>query len=179
MKCFSKWVWALVVTALLAGTTMAAEAVATGKVKSINADKKEFVLTDPAGKDFTLKLGDAVVINRGGKETTSDLKAGDAVSVLYDKGVLTWTAEYILVQDGTNQNCELVHGTIKSYDPSKKQLALAGHSKEWTFAMGDAKVRLNMQEGKADDVKIGDNAVAIVETIGDKATLKSLMVERK
>jgi hypothetical protein len=179
MKCFSKWVCALVATALLAGTTMAGEAVATGKVKSINADKKEFVLTDPAGKDFTLKLGDAVVINRGGKETTSDLNAGDAVSVLYDKGVLTWTAEYILVQGGTNKNCELVHGTIKSYDPGKKQLAFAGHAKEWTFAMGDAKVRLNMQESKADDVKIGDNAVAIVETIGDKSTLKSLMVERK
>jgi hypothetical protein len=179
MKCFSKWVCALVATALLAGTTMAGEAVATGKVKSINADKKEFVLTDPAGKDFTLKLGDAVVINRGGKETTSDLKAGDAVSVMYDKGVLTWTAEYILVQDGTNKNCELVHGTIKSYDPSKKQLAFAGQAKEWTFAMGDAKVRLNMQESKADDLKIGDNAVAIVETIGDKSALKSLMVERK
>jgi hypothetical protein len=179
MKCFSKWVCALVATALLAGATMAGEAVATGKVKAINADKKEFVLTDPAGKDFTLKLGDAVVINRGGKETTSDLKAGDAVSVMYDKGVLTWTAEYILVQDGTNKNCELVHGTIKSYDPSKKQLAFAGHAKEWTFAMGDAKVRLNMQESKVDDVKIGDNAIAVVETIGDKSTLKSLMVERK
>jgi hypothetical protein len=93
--------------------------------------------------------------------------------------VLTWTAEYILVQEGTNKNCELVHGTIKSYDPSKKQLAFDGHGKEWTFSTGDAKVRLNMQESKVDDVKIGDNAVAIVETIGDKSTLKSLMVERK
>jgi hypothetical protein len=179
MKCFSKWVCALVATALLAGTTMAGEAVATGKVKTINADKKEFVLTDPAGKDFTVKLGDAVVINRGGKETSSDLKAGDAVSVLYDKGVLTWTSEYILVQEGTNKNCEMVHGTIKSYDPSKKQLAFEGHGKEWTFAMGDAKVRLNMQESKVDDVKIGDNAAAIVEMMGDKATLKSLLIERK
>jgi hypothetical protein len=170
----------LVATALFAGATMAAEAVSTGKVKSINADKKEFVLTDSANKDFTVKLGDAVVINRGGKETSSDLKAGDAVSVVYDKGVLTWTAEYILVQEGTNKNCDLVHGTIKSYDPSKKQLAFDGHGgKEWTFSMGDAKVRLNMQESKVDDVRIGDNAIAIVETNGDKATLKSLMVVRK
>ena len=59
---------------------------AAGKIKGVNANKKEFVLTDSAGKDGTIKLGDNVVINRGGKESQSDLNAGDAVNVCYDKG---------------------------------------------------------------------------------------------
>ena len=71
----------------LAGTAVAADAIAAGKVKAINADKKEFVLTDSAGKDWTIKLGDNVIINRGGKESQSDLKAGDPVNVCYDKGL--------------------------------------------------------------------------------------------
>jgi hypothetical protein len=45
--------------------------------------------------------------------------------------------------------------------------------------MGDAKVRLNKQAGKVEDIKIGENALAIVEKVGDKETLKSLMIERK
>jgi hypothetical protein len=180
MKSFSKWICALVAIALLAGTTMAAEAVAVGKVKAINADKKEFVLTDAAGKDFTVKLGDAVVINRGGKESQSDLKTGDAVSVMYDKGVLTWTAEYILVQEGTNKTCELAHGAFKGYDADKKHLSFTdAGGKELTFAMGDAKVRLNKEDGKIEDMKIGDKTLVILDKSGDKTTLRSVMVVRK
>src|ERR1700683_5608313 len=123
MKSFSKWVIALAATVLLAGTSTAADTVATGKVKSINADKKDMVLTDAAGKDWTIKLGDKVLINRDGKESPSDLKAGDPVSVCYDKGLLTWTAHYILVQEGANKNLNLVYGSVKSYDADKKQLA--------------------------------------------------------
>ena len=122
MKSFSKWFSAMAAVVLLAGPAVAADAIAAGKVKAINADKKEFVLTDSAGKDWTIKLGDNVVINRGGKESKSDLNAGDTVNVCYDKGLLTWTAHYILVQEGDTKNCELVHGTVKSYDADKKQV---------------------------------------------------------
>jgi hypothetical protein len=44
--------------------------------------------------------------------------------------------------------------------------------------MGDAKVRLNKADSKVENVKIGDHALAIVEKIGDKETLKCLMVQR-
>src|SRR2546421_12295516 len=76
MKSFSKWFSALAVVALLSGTAAAADSVSGGKVKSINAAKKTFVLTDGAGKDHTLKFGDNLVINRDGRESQSDLKDG-------------------------------------------------------------------------------------------------------
>jgi hypothetical protein len=45
--------------------------------------------------------------------------------------------------------------------------------------MGDAKVSLNTKDAKVEDVKIGDTVLAIVETKGDKVTLKSVMIDRK
>lgn len=175
-----KWVCAVVAVVLLAGPVAAADVVAAGKVKAINADKKEFVLTDAAGKEAKYKLGDTVIINSGGKETKSDLNVGDMVNVCYDKGLLTWTVHYILVQEGDSKNWELVRGSVKSYDADKKQLAFTDAAgKESTFAMGDAKVRLNKEASKVEDIKIGDHALAIVEKKGDKATLRSLMVDRK
>lgn len=174
-----KWVGATVAVVLLAGTSAAAETVAAGKVKEIHADKKEFVLTDSAGKDWKFKIGDKVVINRGGKESQSDLKAGDPVNVMYNKGVLTWTAHYILVQEGDTKNCELMSGAVKSYDGDKKQLAFTDEErKDRTLDLGDAKVRLNMNPSKAADIKIGDRVLAIVEKTGDSLALKALMIER-
>lgn len=178
--CFSKWFMAVAAIVLLAGTSVAADTIGTGKVKAINSDKKEFVLTDGADKDTTYKLDDNVVINRAGKESKSDLKVGDAVNLCYDKGLVTWTAHYILVQEGDSKNFGLVRGTIKSYDAEKKQLAFtSAQGKEMTFPMGATKVRLNKEASKAEDIKIGDTALAIIETDGDKETLKCLMVNRK
>jgi hypothetical protein len=180
MKAFTQWFCAMAAIVLLAGPAVAADAVAAGKVKAINSDKKEFVLTDSAGKDWTIKLGDSVVINRGGKESQSDLNAGDLINVCYDKGILTWTAHYILVQEGDTKNCVLVHGTVKNYDADKKELTLtAPKGKDWIFLIGAAKVRLNKEDSKIGDVKIGDHALTIVETVGDGTTLKCLMIERK
>jgi hypothetical protein len=171
---------AMAAIVLLAGPAVADDAIAAGKVKGVNAEKKDFVLTDTAGKDWTIKLGDATVINRGGKESQSDLNAGDAVNVCYDKGVLTWTARYILVQDGNTKNCELVHGTLKNYDVDKKQVTFTDRQdKDWTFPMGNAKVRLNKEDSRIEDAKIGDRALAIVDREGDSTTLKCLMFEHK
>ncbi len=179
MKSSMKWVSAVAAIVLLAGSAMAAEAIAIGKVKGVNADKKEVVLTDTDGKDQTFKLGANVVINRGGKESKSDLNAGDAVNILYDKGLVTWTARYILVQEGDTKDCQLMHGTFKGYDTDKKEFSFTAGGKDATFAMGDAKVRLNKEDGKIEDIKIGDRTVVIVEKSGDKTTLKAVMVERK
>jgi Cu/Ag efflux protein CusF len=179
MKSISQWLCAMGAFVMLAGPAMAADTIAAGKIKAVNAEKKDIVLTDSDGKDWTIKLGDNVVINRGGKESQSDLNAGDPVNVCYDKGLLTWTAHYILVQEGNTKDCELVHGTVKNYDVDKKQVTFTDHrDKNWTFPMGDAKVRLNREDSKIQDIKIGDSALAIVEKTGDSTTLKCLMVER-
>lgn len=179
MKSFSKWFSALAAFVLLAGSAVAGDAIAAGKVKGVHADKKEFVLTDSAGKDWTIKLGDTVIINRGGKESQSDLNAGDLVNVCYDKGLLAWTAHYILVQEGDAKNRELLHGSVKNYDTDKKEVTFTDEAKDWTFPIGHAKVRLNREDSEVGDIKIGDKVLAIVEKIGEGTTLKCLMIERK
>ncbi|MGA2062427.1 MAG: hypothetical protein ABSG67_18240 [Thermoguttaceae bacterium] len=180
MKSFSKWGSALAVLFLLAGTAMGSDALATGKIKGINANKGEFVLTDSAGKDVTFKLSDKVVVNRGGKESKSDLKAGDAVNVSYDKGLATSTAKYILVQEGDRKKWDLAQGSFKSYDATKKEIICTdAQGKDCTYAMGDAKVRMNNKKAKVEDIKIGEHVLCIIPQIaGDKKTLQALMFER-
>jgi len=179
MNSFSKCVSALVPIVLLAGTASAADAISSGKVKTIDAEKKVFVLTDAAGKDWKIKLANNVVINRGGKETEGDLHENDHVHVWYDKGTFTWTAHYILVQEGGAKNRWLMHGTVKNYDADKKELTFTSQASNWTFPMGDVKVRLNREDSKIGHIKIGDKALAIVEKIGEVTTLECLMIERK
>jgi hypothetical protein len=177
--CLKNWLSATLAIALLASSAAAADTVAAGKIKSINADNKTFVLTDSADKDFTFKLSDHMVVNRAGKESKSDLKAGDAINVCYDKGILTWTAHYILVQEGTSKTCELIRGNVKGYDAEKKELAFTDEVKKTsTYSMGKAMVRLNMEDAKIESINIGDHALLIVDTIKGTPTLQSVMVQR-
>jgi len=199
MRSFSKWGSALAVLFLLAGTVMGSDALATGKIKGINADKSEFVLTDSAGKDVTFTFGDMVVVNRGGTESKSDLKAGDAVKVSYNKGLASSTAKYILVQEGDSKKWDLAQGNFKSYDADKKEIICTdAQGKDCTYAMGDAKVRRckmgdakvrmnkkevkeakEAKEAKVEDIKIGDHVLCIIlPPEGDKTTLHALMFER-
>jgi hypothetical protein len=180
MKSFTKWFSGPVALVLLASTVAASDTIIAGKIKSINAGKKEFVLTDGASKDHTFELGAAVVISHDGKESPSDLKANDTVSVCYDKGTLTWTAHYILVQEGNAKNFQLRHGSFKNYDSDKKTFTYTdAEGKDWTYAMNGANVRLNMQPSKIEDLKIGDATLAVVDEVGAKTTLKDLMGSRK
>jgi len=177
--CSTKWLSATLAIALCASTASAADTVASGKVKSINPDNKTFVLTDSANKDFTFKFGDNLTVNRAGKESKSDLKTGDAINVAYDKGILTWTANYILVQEGTAKNSELVRGNVKSYDTTKKELTFTNEDKKDSiYPIGTAHVRLNMTDTPIANVRIGDHALLIVDRVEGKTTLQSLMVDR-
>jgi Cu/Ag efflux protein CusF len=175
----TKWLSATLAVALLASTAAAADTVTSGKIKSINADNKTFVLTDSADKDHTFHLGDKLVVNRAGKESKSDLKAGDTINVCYDPGVFTWTAHYILVQEGASKDCELIRGNVKGYDVDKKELTFTNETKkDATYSMGKAMVRLNMEDAKIESIKIGDHALLIVDTVKGTATLRSVMVDR-
>ena len=177
MSSFSKSDVATVPTASPAGT--AARNFSTGKVKSVNADNKEFVLADGGGKEWTFRLGGDVVINRGGKEGATDLKAGDAVVVCSANGTTSGTAHYILVKEGDTKDCKLVRGTFKNYDAAKREFTYSEKGdQDKTYSMGDANVRLNMKASRIEDIKSGDNTLAIVEWVGDKVNVKSLMFSR-
>jgi Cu/Ag efflux protein CusF len=178
MMCLSKWLSATVAIAVFAGAAAAADTTLGGKIKSTNPEKKTFVVTTD-DKDNTFSFDDQLVVNRDGKETKSDLKVGDSIAVCYDKGLTTWTAHYILVQEGKSKKCDLIQGNVKGYDADKKELSFTNLSKQTTaYSMGKAPVRLNMEDSKIEDVKIGDNVLIVVEKEDGKEILRSVMVKR-
>jgi hypothetical protein len=174
-----KWLGAALAIMLSGNVVSAAEAISAGTIKSVNSENKTFVLTDSADKDSTFAIGEKMVVNRAGKESKSDLKVGDVINVSYAKGILHWTADYVLVQEGATQKSELIRGTIKSYDAATKELSFCNEAKkDTTYGMGSATVRLNMADMKIDNVKIGDHALLIVNVVDGASTLKCLMVDR-
>jgi len=80
---FSTVFLGVLVLVLLLGLAMPAVAdEAKGKVKSVDGDKNQFVMTDAAGKDLTIHLnkdGKVFINDKQGKLT--DLQAGDEVAV--------------------------------------------------------------------------------------------------
>ena len=172
---------AVAVMMLLARTATGADDLAAGKVKSVDAENKKFVLTDPtAGKEWTFKFGDKFLINRGGQESQGDLKVNDAVLIHYDKGVVNWTAKYIVVQEGDSMHWTMAHGAFKGYDSASKELTFTdAEGKDMKYAMGDAAVRLNYEKSTIGDIKIGDHVLAVLETGGERPMVKFLIAERE
>src|SRR5947209_12217455 len=82
-----KWLLVVLTLAFLAGlATPAVAAEAKGKIKSVTADKKEFVLTDKDGKDWDFTLGDDAKVRLGDKDIKlNELKKGDEVTITYEK----------------------------------------------------------------------------------------------
>ena len=72
-----------------------------------------------------------------------------------------------------------MHGTVKSYDADKKQLAFTDKAKDWTFAMGDAKVRLNKEDSKIEQHQDRRQGARDRRKDRGRTTLKCLMIERK
>jgi hypothetical protein len=71
---------------MLCQTRLALADEAKGKIKAVNADKKEFVLTDTNNKDWTFELTKDAKLTCDDKPCTlADLKAGDRVTIMYEK----------------------------------------------------------------------------------------------
>jgi hypothetical protein len=73
----SKWFAVLVLPGLLAsGTAQAGEdiQIARGKIKSVMADKLEFVVVDQNDKQVQLALGENALIHPGDRTLTEDLR---------------------------------------------------------------------------------------------------------
>ena len=159
---------------------LAGDQIAQGTVKTVQADKMEFIVTDPDGKDNTFTLGESFVINRDNMENKNYLKSGAVVNVLYDKGLLKWTTNYILVHGNQNKNLELGRGSIKNYKPDKQVVMVTDlNSKDWTFHTGkDTKVHLNKEASKLVNFTLGDTATLLYEKMGDKFVAKAI-IERK
>lgn len=179
MKSLTKWILIAVAAALTAGGAAAADTIAAGTVKSIDSDKKTFVLTDTANKEHMFKIGDKFVVNRAGDVSKGGLKAGDAVNVCYEDSDTPWVSHYVLVQEGDSKGSMLIRGKVKGYDAEKKELTFTSDAKEnGTYALGEAKVSFKGEDAKIGNVKIGDAAMLIVQTTDGKLTVKCIMVDR-
>jgi hypothetical protein len=81
--------WFPVVLALAVLVAFAAPLLADetkGKIKSVSADKKEFVMTDNTGKDWEFTLTDQGKLTLGDKDIQfNELKEGDQVTITYEK----------------------------------------------------------------------------------------------
>ena len=77
-------VFALVAVFALAGSALAADA--KGKIKTVTADKNQFVMNDADGKAWTINAAKDCKIQLNDKEAKlSDLQADDEVTVTYEK----------------------------------------------------------------------------------------------
>ncbi len=94
--------WTLVVLALAFVLALSAPAFAEdakGTIKSVTADKNEFVLTDNLQKDLTFHLdAKAKVIINDKEGTLSDLKKGDEASVTWENKNGKMTASQVTVK---------------------------------------------------------------------------------
>jgi hypothetical protein len=76
----------LVLALLLVLATPAPAAQTNGKIKSVDGDKNEFVMTDDLGKDWTFTLDkEGKVFINDKRAKIADLKAGDKADVTYQK----------------------------------------------------------------------------------------------
>jgi len=75
---------AIALVALLASPLLATNVV--GTVKTVNADQKQFVLTDQNGRDWTIQLGQNAQIQNGtnNQAKLKDLRPGQTVTVNYE-----------------------------------------------------------------------------------------------
>lgn len=164
---------------LLARTATAADELAAGKIKSMDADSKKFVVTDSAGKDSTFTFADKYMVNRGGNESKGELNVGDAVLIHFDKGLVNWSAKYILVQEGESMNWAMNHGNFKGYDSTTKHLTFTNpEGGEVKVALGNAAVQLNFEKADVSELKIGDHVLVINDGQGKPDSLKFLIAER-
>jgi biopolymer transport protein ExbD len=76
----------LCVALVLAFSMPALAAEAKGTIKTVTADKHEFVLADANAKDWTIHLNkDGKVLINDKESKLSDLQASDEVTVIYEK----------------------------------------------------------------------------------------------
>jgi hypothetical protein len=94
--------WTLVVLALAFVLALSAPVLAEdakGMIKSVTADKNEFVLTDNNQKDHTFHLAaKAKVIINDKESTLSDLKKGDEATVTWESKNGKMTASQVTVK---------------------------------------------------------------------------------
>jgi Cu/Ag efflux protein CusF len=149
--------------------------VTQGKIKSVTADKKEFVFTDKDGKDWTMVVADDARIRLADKDLKlNDLKAGEEVAIIYEKKGDKLMAHAV-------SNGDVTRGKVKSASADTKEVVFTDKDgKDWTLTLADgARIRLSDKDAKVTDLKAGDQVDIIYEKKGDKLIAKEICSEKK
>jgi hypothetical protein len=180
MKLFRQLFGVTLGLTVLTGNLAAEESITTGKVKSIQSEKREFILTEHSGKERTVKLDENVIIHRGGREGQGELKVNDAVCVSHETNELVLTAKHILIQEGESSHWILDHGYVKSIDAEKKEIVYTDDKGvNRTYSTIDVTAYVNRAAVKVESIKNGERVLALLRKGGDQTSLKSLYVTRK
>jgi Cu/Ag efflux protein CusF len=176
-----KWLHLSLALALV--VVVASPALATVKIKSVSPDQKQLVVTDKDGKDWTYHATDNMKIfmpgNKEGK--LSDLKAGEDISLLWEKRGEQFFADAILLQQGDLKDAMLAQGTVKKVDASNNQVMVTDRdNKEWTYHFTDkGRVTLGTKQGKLSDLKDNDKVIVVYEKKGDQYLVRDICAERR
>jgi hypothetical protein len=162
---------------------VASPALAMVKIKSVAADQKQITATDKDGKDWTFTATDNVKIflpdNKGGK--VSDLKAGQEITLLWEKRGEHLFTNAILLQEGDLKDAHLAAGTIKKVNAGRNRIMVADpDNKQFTYHFADnGKVTLGTKTGKLSDLKDGDKVIVVYEKKSDQFMARDICVERQ
>ena len=179
MKQF-KWIGAILAVAMVVVLVSPVFAIeARGRIKSIDNDKNEMTMTTSDNKTLTFRFKEDVKVKlNDGNKKLSDLKAGDEVTVTYERVGENLNVSQIVARRG--QNIEAT-GTVKSIDTAKKEFSMStDDNKTLKFRFNDdVKVQLNDKTGKLSDMKVGDMVRVQYSRDGDDLRVSEISVRRK
>jgi Cu/Ag efflux protein CusF len=157
-------------------------ALAAVKIKSVNADQKQITVTDQDNKDWTYTLTDNAKIflpdNKEGK--LNDLKAGQNISLLWEKRGDHYFTNAILLQEGDLRDAMLTEGTVKRVNAGQNEVVVSDkNNKDWTYhLMDNAKVSVGTRTGKLTDLKDGNQVVIVYQKKDNTYQVRDICTQR-
>jgi hypothetical protein len=168
----------LAVLAAAADPAAAAEKPARGTVKSVAADLRQISVTDANGKLWTYQvLEPAAFFNtRAVTPRLADFRAGDDVTVLWEKRGDKLVASAVLLHEGDFKNSDLAEGTVTSVAPDSNQLTVTDSAgKAWTYHLTDSsKLALNNRGAKLGDFKAGEHVTIAWDKTSGRYTIMAM-----
>jgi Cu/Ag efflux protein CusF len=136
------------------------------------ASENQLTIKNHEGQEQMFQVAQNAAIRANGQSAKlSNLKEGDHVVVAYSKNGNTSEASEV-ISAGEGRGASLAAGQVESVSADHNQIVLKdqnGH--EHTFQLGqDAQVRVNNREGRASDLRQGNQAAVAYSRVATEVT---------